>query len=119
MDAESRSRSADGPFTAPRLEAYVKGVVGAFANDDRVLAWDVWNEPDNPNRSSYGKLEPPDKVAMVNELLPKTFEWARSAKPKQPITCGVWKGDWSARGQADCDRQDPTGDVRCYLVPQL
>ena len=39
----------------PRLEAYVKGVVGAFANDDRVLAWDVWNEPDNPNRSSYGK----------------------------------------------------------------
>jgi hypothetical protein len=79
-----------------RLEAYVKGVVGAFANDDRVVAWDVWNEPDNPNRSSYGKLEPAGKVAMVNELLPKTFEWARSAKPKQPITCGVWKGDWSA-----------------------
>ena len=52
----------------PRLEAYVKGVVGAFANDDRVLAWDVWNEPDNPNRSSYGKLEPAGKVAMVNEL---------------------------------------------------
>jgi hypothetical protein len=79
----------------PRLEAYVKGVVGAFANDDRVLAWDVWNEPDNPNRSSYGRLEPANKVAMVNELLPKTFEWARSVNPKQPITCGVWKGDWS------------------------
>ena len=78
-----------------RLEAYVKGVVGTFANDDRVLAWDVWNEPDNLNRSHYGKFEPAGKLAMVNELLPKTFEWARSAKPKQPITCGVWKGDWS------------------------
>ncbi|MDT7810922.1 MAG: hypothetical protein QOJ42_838, partial [Acidobacteriaceae bacterium] len=31
----------------PQLEAYVKGVVGAFAKDDRVLGWDVWNEPDN------------------------------------------------------------------------
>src|SRR5580692_6815785 len=31
----------------PQLEAYVKGVVRAFAKDDRVLGWDVWNEPDN------------------------------------------------------------------------
>src|SRR5215203_7533377 len=27
----------------PRLQAYVKGVVGAFARDPRVLAWDIWN----------------------------------------------------------------------------
>ena len=79
-----------------RLEAYVKGVVGAFAKDDRILAWDVWNEPDNPNTSSYGKQEPANKVSLVNELLAKSFEWARSAKPKQPLTCGVWKGDWSS-----------------------
>ncbi|HET9475481.1 MAG TPA: hypothetical protein VFO82_16385, partial [Steroidobacteraceae bacterium] len=31
----------------PKLEAYVRGVVGAFADDPRVLGWDVWNEPDN------------------------------------------------------------------------
>ena len=37
------------PAYEPKLEAYVKGVVGAFANDKRVLAWDVWNEPDNGN----------------------------------------------------------------------
>src|SRR5579862_5386287 len=36
----------------PRLEAYVTGVVGAFAKDPRVLAWDVWNEPDNLNEGS-------------------------------------------------------------------
>ena len=79
-----------------RLEAYVKGVVGAFAKDRRVLAWDLWNEPDNPNTSSYGKSEPPNKLALVETLLPKTFEWARSAQPTQPLTSGVWKGDWTS-----------------------
>src|SRR6266478_4602436 len=32
-----------------RLEAYVKGIVGDFASDQRILAWDLWNEPDNDN----------------------------------------------------------------------
>src|SRR6202451_639805 len=31
----------------PKLKAYVVGVVGAFAKDDRILGWDIWNEPDN------------------------------------------------------------------------
>jgi hypothetical protein len=79
-----------------RLEAYVKGVVGAFADDKRILAWDIWNEPDNTNGSSYGKQEPANKVDLVLALLPKTFAWARSANPQQPLTSGVWKGDWSA-----------------------
>jgi hypothetical protein len=79
----------------PRLEAYVKGVVKAFANDKRILAWDVWNEPDNMNGSSYGKLEPANKVDLVLALLPKVFAWARAMNPQQPLTCGVWKGDWS------------------------
>jgi hypothetical protein len=80
----------------PRLEAYVKGVVGAFAKDRRILAWDVWNEPDNTNGSSYGKQEPANKVALVSALLPQVFAWARAAGPQQPLTSGVWKGDWSA-----------------------
>jgi len=80
----------------PRLEKYVKGVVGAFAKDARVLAWDVWNEPDNTNDSSYGKLEPANKTELVLALLPKVFEWARTADPEQPLTSGVWRGDWSS-----------------------
>jgi hypothetical protein len=84
------------PTQYPRLEAYVKGVVGAFAKDRRVLGWDVWNEPDNPNTSSYGRLEPPNKADLVEAALPKAFEWARAAGPQQPLTCAVWKGDWSA-----------------------
>ncbi|MBN9615140.1 MAG: 1,4-beta-xylanase [Acidobacteriales bacterium 59-55] len=77
----------------PKLEAYVKGVVGAFANDDRVLGWDIWNEPDN--RGGDVEEDVPAKVKRVDELLPKAFAWARSANPSQPLTSGVWTGDWS------------------------
>ena len=59
----------------PRLQKYVKGVVGHFADDDRILGWDIWNEPDNLNTSSYGKEEPANKVALVNALLPQVFAW--------------------------------------------
>ena len=84
------------PSQYPRLKAYVVGVVGAFANDQRVLAWDVWNEPDNGYASSSKEL--PNKVALVAALLPQVFEWTRSVNPSQPLTSGVWEGnpaEWS------------------------
>jgi hypothetical protein len=94
---QSPSRTAlQDPTQYPRLEAYVKGVVGAFARDERVLAWDIWNEPDNENGGSYGKLEPKNKVKLVLALLPKAFAWARSAGAQQPLTSAPWKGDWSS-----------------------
>lgn len=87
------------PKQYPRLKAYVQGVVGAFANDPRILAWDVWNEPDNNNSDSYGKLEPPNKESLVLALLPQAFAWARSVHPAQPLTSGVYRGDWSSLGK--------------------
>ena len=57
----------------PRLEAYVKGVVSAFANDKRVLAWDLWNEPDNPNTSSYGKLELAEQGRLCRGTAPENI----------------------------------------------
>lgn len=83
------------PSQYPRLQAYVEGVIGVFAKDTRVLAWDLWNEPDNTNGSSYGRLEPRNKVELVLQLLPKVYEWARAAHPSQPLTSGLWDGDWS------------------------
>jgi hypothetical protein len=85
----------------PRLEAYVKGVVGSFAKDPRILGWDVWNEPDNTNDKSYREFEPKNKVALILALLPKVFEWARETHPTQPLTSGVWKGGWSSPGKLD------------------
>jgi hypothetical protein len=89
------------PSHYPRLEAYVKGLVGAFKNDKRILAWDVWNEPDNTNGSSYGSSEPINKVELTNKLLLQAFAWARSANPSQPLTSGVWKGDYSSDAKLD------------------
>src|ERR1700674_4022404 len=82
----------------PRLKAYVQGVVGAFAKDDRILAWDVWNEPSADNLGSYPKLELKDKTARVIALLPQAFEWAREANPVQPLTSGVCCVDTSPDG---------------------
>jgi hypothetical protein len=98
------------PAEYPRLEAYVKGVVGAFANDPRVLAWDVWNEPDNLNVPAYESLEPVNKVELVLALLPQAFAWAREVGPTQPLTSGVWKGDWSSN-----DKMTPMDRTQIYL----
>jgi hypothetical protein len=85
----------------PRLKTYVEGVIGAFANDKRVLAWDLWNEPSNGNDSSYGKNDPRNKKQLVLALLPQVFSWAREAHPSQPLTSGVWNGDWSSLDKMD------------------
>jgi hypothetical protein len=85
----------------PRLQAYVTGVVSAFAKDDRILAWDVWNEPSNTNDSSYGDKEPRNEKDLVAAMLPKVFAWARAGNPTQPLTSGVWEGDWSSLSAMD------------------
>jgi Cellulase (glycosyl hydrolase family 5) len=91
------AKALQDPAQYARLEAYVKGAVGAFAKDDRVLGWDVWNEPDNGNGGSYQDLEPKNKNELVLVLLPRAFAWARAAHPTQPLTSGVWKDDWAVQ----------------------
>ena len=81
----------------PELKAYVEGVVGAFAIDDRVLGWDVWNEPQNNGGDVPADV--PAKIERVNELLPQVFAWAREVHPTQPLTSGVWMGNWSDPAQ--------------------
>jgi Cellulase (glycosyl hydrolase family 5) len=80
------------------LRAYVQGVVGRYANDARVMCWDLWNEPDNQSGGLgyYAPFEAKEKLSHVAALLPQVFAWARAAEPAQPLTSGVWLGeDWS------------------------
>jgi hypothetical protein len=86
------------PSQYPRLKQYVQGVVGAFAKDDRILGWDVWNEPGSDQTGNYPKTElnNKEKVARVVALLPQAFEWAREANPTQPLTSGVYEVDTAA-----------------------
>jgi hypothetical protein len=62
-----------------KLEAYVNDLIGRFRSDQRVLAWDIYNEPGNTNMG--------DKSLP---LLQSEFIWARQAAPKQPLTAGFW-----------------------------
>jgi hypothetical protein len=37
-----------------------------------------------------------NKNEIIIGLLPKVFGWARSAHPSQPLTSGLWHGDWTS-----------------------
>lgn len=95
VQSPSRHMLVD-PANDKHFRDYVEGVVGAFANDKRVLAWDLWNEPDNPGGGNYMDKQLKGEQERIAELLPQIFDWARSKKPTQPLTSGVWIGDdWS------------------------
>ncbi|AQR75896.1 1,4-beta-xylanase [Sphingomonas sp. LM7] len=85
------------PAQRARLEAYVRGVVGHFAKDPRILAWDIWNEPDNgPEVSLCNPDELAAKADLVLPLMRDAFGWARDMDPMQPLTSAIWLGDWSS-----------------------
>ena len=95
VQSPSRHMLVD-PANDKHFRDYVEGVVGAFANDKRVLAWDLWNEPDNPGGGNYMDKQLKGEQERIAELLPQIFDWARAKKPTQPLTSGVWIGDdWS------------------------
>lgn len=83
------------PARYEELKSFVQGVVRHFKRDKRVQVWDLFNEPDNPNRSAYGTKELPDKAARALQLLQKTLVWVREINPRQPLTVGVWVGNWA------------------------
>jgi len=68
----------DSTLTAT-LEAYVKDILSSFSEDDRIILWDLYNEPGNSN---LGNRSMP--------LLKNVFAWAREINPSQPLTSGVW-----------------------------
>jgi hypothetical protein len=109
VQAPGRARLEDAS-QYPKLQAYVEGVVGKFAKDERILGWDVWNEPDNDGAGNYPRQ--PGKERLVVGLLGQVFDWAQGQNPIQPLTSGVWRDDdWSAghlsaTEQIQIDRSD-------------
>jgi hypothetical protein len=90
----------EDPAKQAELKPYVVGLLTRYKNDPRVLAWDLFNEPDNPNRQAYGQtgnkteLSEADKAKFATQLLRKEFVWAQEIRPSQPLTAGVWLGDY-------------------------
>lgn len=87
------------------LKNYIKGVVSHFANDTRVVAWDLYNEPDNvANQPGRAALEVENKHLYSLALLKKVVQWTREVNPSQPLTVGLWKGDHTLWGTPDALR---------------
>ena len=104
VQAPGRARLEDKSQYS-KLQAYVEDVVGTFAKDERILAWDVWNEPSNRGGGNYPRHE--GKQKLVEDLLDDVFAWARSRSPVQPLTSGVWEhDDWSF------DKLDPIEKIQ-------
>lgn len=71
---------ADDPFCQGLLREYVHTVVGNHAEDPRVLAWDIYNEPGQASRGN-----------ACLPLLVNGFRWARECAPTQPLTAAYWR----------------------------
>jgi hypothetical protein len=67
------------PESWGRLERYVGDVVSTFSQDERILMWDLYNEPGNNGNG-----------AKSLPLVKAVFEWARDAGPSQPLSVGIW-----------------------------
>ena len=60
---------------------YTQQVIGAFANDKRIILWDIWNEPimhDTPEM--YEQMD----------WIEAAVEWCREMSPIQPITASIF-----------------------------
>jgi hypothetical protein len=75
------SAAADDPLRFNDLEAYIKTILTAHKNDNRIIVWDLYNEPGNNDR---GEKSLP--------LLENAFTWARECGVSQPLTVAVWSG---------------------------
>lgn len=99
-------KTADDPEKQGLLREYVHAIVSAHANDKRVLAWDLYNEPGNTKR---GNLSLP--------LLVNVFRWARECNPSQPLTAGPWiTGKYDSVFHATCELSDVLS-FHTYVTP--
>lgn len=79
----------------PILESYVKDILTTFKNDQRIVLWDLYNEPGN---SGYGNKSMP--------LLEKVFAWGREINPTQPLSVGVWNSNLTDLNQFQLANSD-------------
>ena len=76
----SASLREDTVSLYPKMETYVKDVLTTFKDDERILLWDLWNEPGNSGHD-----------LSTLPLLKRVFGWAREVNPSQPLTSGLWR----------------------------
>src|SRR5205823_1927265 len=84
----------------PRLKAYVHGIVAAFAKDERVLAWDVWNE-----HPVAFVLPSPEEIVKRARATPNPRTWAHGASSPLPTFRGERANGFAAMAQEADDKR--------------
>jgi len=87
----------------PTLKRYVQELIAAHRTDERIIAWDLYNEPMNRAQVAVS-----DTRCGGLSLLESSFLWARQAEPTQPITVSVWTDPKLPGYQVCLDQSDIT-----------
>ncbi len=109
------------PEDSARLRGYVQATIRHFATDERVLLWELYNEPGRGNAlagdtsKAFG-----DQSAR---LVQASWEWARQVNPTQPLTsttAGAVGDRNIAINRANCDVHSihaygPPADIEAHL----
>lgn len=68
----------NNPEKWPVIEKYLKTVMNRYKDDNRILAWCLYNEPENT------------KGFKTLPFLREVYKWGREVNPSQPLTSPVW-----------------------------
>jgi hypothetical protein len=93
QDPGIRQNKDESIFT--ELEKYVKDVMGHFSKDQRILFWDLYNEPGNRGKENASL-----------PLLQAVFSWARDVNPDQPVTVGLWQWSFEELNKSQIENSD-------------
>ena len=109
-----------GPEHWPATEKFVRDVVGSHRDDERIVLWDVMNEPYVTSFNSAADRR------TIHTFLGQALEMVRRQQPKQPLTdrlgvlvAGSQSGAICRQGRCDCVSQlracaaTSTGDSQC------
>ena len=77
----------------PDLKPYVQSVLFKFKDDPRIIAWDLFNEPDQVDLVTMTTGSQSEKNLVAAELVATVFDWAREVETSQPLTVGLWEYD--------------------------
>jgi len=71
--------SLDDPELNPKFFQMCRELLSKYRNDDRILFWNLWNEPGNSDRHDIS-------VPHIRQI----FDLAWEIDPKQPLASDVW-----------------------------
>jgi len=104
MQDPGKPLTTDADFS--HLKAYVNDVLTTFKHDNRILLWDLYNEPGNSNKNFKSSV-----------LLTKVFTWAHAVNPDQPVSSGIW--NWDLEGLNEIQfRNSDVITYHCYESPE-